>query len=153
MVLRSYAQGPRLPDRLHRLINHLVNDPYSLMHHEWWGGQHRDLSDSGIVVGLKLDYGGIPSLNTPMRLKCNALDAELLKRPVTLGVWIGKGNCYLLDEDGISERLRLESLVEAAIQAERLEEHSSGDAEINISEDPIWQEEVNVGVKHGNEKQ
>jgi hypothetical protein len=134
-------------DWLHRLINHLINDPYYLMHHEWWDGQHRDLSDSGIVVGLKLDYGGIPPLNTPMRLKCNALDDELLKRPITLGVWIGKDNCYLLDEDGISERLRLESLVEAAIQG-NVKDQFSGDADIDIFEDSIWQEEVDVEVKH-----
>ena len=64
-----------------------------------------------------------------------------------MGVWSGKDNCYLLDEDGISERLRLESLVEAAIQG-NVKDQFSGDADIDIFEDSIWQEEVDVEVKH-----
>jgi hypothetical protein len=69
-----------------------------------------------------------------------------------LDVWSGKDNCYLLDEDGISESLRLETLVEAATKV-HVKDQSSGDAEINISEEPIWQEEVDFEVKNGIEWQ
>ena len=79
-----------------------------------------------------------------MRSNCNSLGAELLKRSVTLGVWSGKDDCFLLDEDGISERLRLETVVEAeTVKVQLLE-----DADINIVEDQIWLEEMETGNKN-----
>jgi hypothetical protein len=41
-------------------------------------------------------------------------------------------------------------LIEAAVQV-NVKDQSSGDAEINISEDPTLQEEVNIEVKNGTE--
>jgi hypothetical protein len=98
-----------------------------------------DLSESGIVIGLNLRYGGLPPLNTAMRSKCDLLGAELLKKPVTLGVWSAKDGCFQLDDDGISERLRLETVIEAAIQAETGKGQVSDDREVDMFEDQIWQ--------------
>jgi len=120
----------RPPDFLHRL-NYLIKHP------EY--GVREDISDSGIVIELKLRYGGIPLLNTPVRSKCDALGAERLKEPVTLGVWSAENDCFLLEEDGISERLRLETVVEAAIQAETGKGQLSDDGVVDISEDQILQ--------------
>ncbi|GAB7332431.1 hypothetical protein MBLNU13_g04237t2 [Cladosporium sp. NU13] len=98
-----------------------------------------DISDSGIAVALKLRYGGIPLLNTSVRSKCDVLGAELLKEPVTLGVWSAEDDCFLLDEDVTSERLKLETVVEVAIQAETVKDQVSNDGEVDIFEDQIWQ--------------
>ena len=66
-----------------------------------------------------------------------------------MGVWSGKDDCFLLDEDGISERLRLETVVEA----ETVKAQLSEDTEINIFEDRIWQEEMETGNKNRIEQQ
>ena len=143
-MLKDYAV--QHSNRLHHLINHLINDRYSWHHENWFWSERGDISGSGVVVGLKLQYGGIPPLNTRMRSNCDALGAELLKRSVTLGVWSGKDDCFLLDEDGISERLRLEAVVEAATVKVQLSE----DTEISIFEDQIWQEEMKTGKQEHN---
>lgn len=116
------------------LLYHL---DYLIKHPEY--GVREDISDSGIVIDLKLRYGGIPLLNTPVRSKCDVLGAELLKEPVTLGVWIADDECFLLDGDGISERLGLEIVIEAAIQAETGKGQVSDDGEVDIFEDQILQ--------------
>jgi len=128
-MIKHYAsQGPH---ELLYSLNYLIQHPEYTV--------REDISNSGIVIGLKLRYDGLPPLNTAMRSKCDLLGAELLKEPVTLGVWSAEDDCFLLDEDGISERLRLETVVEAAIQAETGKGQVSDDGEVDIFEDQIWQ--------------
>jgi hypothetical protein len=149
-MLKDYLSS-EVSNRLHGYIDRMVWNQYSCLHGATRRRMREDISNPG-VSHLKLHYGGISLSDSSMRSKCDALGAELLKQPVTLDVWSGKDNCYLLDEDGISERLRLETLVEAATKV-HVKDQSSGDAEINISEEPIWQEEVDFEVKNGIEWQ
>ncbi|GAB7332432.1 hypothetical protein MBLNU13_g04237t1 [Cladosporium sp. NU13] len=128
-MLKDYAS--QRPTGFLYHLNYLIEHPgYDV---------REDISDSGIAVALKLRYGGIPLLNTSVRSKCDVLGAELLKEPVTLGVWSAEDDCFLLDEDVTSERLKLETVVEVAIQAETVKDQVSNDGEVDIFEDQIWQ--------------
>lgn len=133
-MLKDYA-SQRSTRFLNRL-NYLIQNPAY--------NERVDVRDSGIVFDLKLRYGGLPLLNTAMRSKCDVLGAERLKEPVTLGVWSAKDGYFQLDDDRTDEYLRMETVVEAAIQAASARVTSSVDAEMNISEDQIWQEEVRL---------
>jgi hypothetical protein len=133
-MLKDYA-SQRSTRFLNRL-NYLIQNPAY--------NERVDVRDSGIVFDLKLRYGGLPLLNTAMRSKCDVLGAERLKEPVTLGVWSAKDGCFQLNDDRTDEYLRMETVVEAANQAASARVTSSVDAEMNISEDQIWQEEVRL---------
>jgi len=66
------------------------------------------------------------------------LGAENLKHAVTLRTCVDD-DCFLLDVNMISKRLRMETVVDVATQAVSMEDHLSENAEINLSEDQIWQ--------------
>jgi hypothetical protein len=101
-LLKDYVFS-QFSNQLHHCITHMVKGQYD--------------SNHGLVPSLKLRYGGISSSNTSMRSKCDVLGAELLIQPATLGTWSVKDRCFLLDDDRINERLRMETLVEAATEA------------------------------------
>lgn len=146
-MLSEYASHSSY--RFHHRINHLIQDPYSMIHiPALYETRATDISSSGIVAGLKLQYGGIPPLNTLLRSKCDVLGAGILKHPVTLGTWSVDDDCFLLDDDGISKRLRMETVVESATQAVSAKDHVSENLEIDISEDHIWQQEVDTEVSN-----
>jgi hypothetical protein len=130
-----------------QFLEHLDHCFYNSIADSLYYGTREFVNGSGVIPDVKLRYGGISPLNKPMRLKCHALGAELLKKPITLGTWIAKGGYYELDEDRIRERLSMETVVEAATQASSRKDQSSADWEIDISEDQIWQGQVEIEVK------
>jgi hypothetical protein len=107
-MLQDYLSS-EVSNRLHCYIDRTVWNHYSCLHGARRRRMREHISNPGGITHLKLQYGGISLSDSSMRSKCDILGAELLKKSVTLGAWSGKDNCYLLDEDGISERLRLET--------------------------------------------
>jgi hypothetical protein len=130
-MLKDYAsQGP---NQLHAFLNYLIHGP---TYHP-----RAERISSHVMATLKLHYGGIPPLNTRKRSSCDVLGVGLLKQPATLGIWSVKDGSFLLDEAKVSERLRMETMIEAATQATTAKDESYGSAEIAVFEGQIWNQE------------
>jgi len=140
-MLKDYASQRRI--QLHYCLNYIVKNQYRLRNGATRHDMQEDNSDYVILPGLKLQYGGISPSNTSMRLECDVLGAGLLKKPATLGTWSVNDCCFLLDDDGVNERLRMETLVEAA-SAVTVKDEPSRNAEFDAPDDQIWHQEVKV---------
>ena len=60
----------------------------------------------------------------------------------TLGRGSAENSYFLLDYNGVSERLRMEALVETCPHDVAVKDQSIQNAEINVSEDQDWHQKV-----------